>query len=170
MLSEDESVFPSNVIKWVSLAMAGIDPDIQIFRRPLRNSDPAQSIGVFAQMWTPDDESIEMQGLDETAVRQPTLQDYAFGIQAFVKDTSEERGLSTHAALSQRVRSVLYTDANLQLVLGQLSADLPGGEMRESLRRWGVRTARYISGEIDSQMLYLSTLEFWIQTETRRIN
>ena len=169
MLVADESVFPNNVVKWTSLAMGTIDPDIRVFRRALRNSDPQQSVGVFAQAWGPDPESLEMQSVGSSAPQMPTIQEYTLGVQAFVKDSEEERGLAVHAALSQRVRSVLYTDANLQLVLGQQSANLDGG-WTESMRRWGVRTARYFSGEINAQMLYLSTLEFWIETETRRTN
>ena len=169
MLTPDEAVFPNNVVKWTALAMQGIDPDVKVFQRALRNTDPQQSVGVFAQTWGPDIESLEMQALGHPAPQMPTTQEYTLGVQAFVKDSNEERGLSVHAALSQRVRSVLYTDANLQLVLGQLSVNLDGG-WTESMRRWGVRTARYFSGEINAQMLYLSTLEFWIETETRRTN
>lgn len=169
MLEVDETVFPNNVVKYVSLAMGVIDSDIKIFRRPLRNSDPRQSIGVFAQSWGPDGGSFEMQGIGNPSPQVPTLQEYTLGAQAFVKDSDEQRGLDIHAAMSQRVRSVLYTNPDLQIVLGQMSVDLDGG-WKESLRRWGIRTARYFSGEIDAQMLYLSTLEFWIETETRRIN
>lgn len=169
MLVVDEAVFPNNVVKWTSQAMKQIDPDIQVFKRALRNTDPQQSIGVFAQAWGPDPESLEMQAIGNPAPQMPTTQEYTLGVQAFVKDAEEERGLAVHAALSQRVRSVLYTDTNLQVVLGQLSVNLDGG-WTESMRRWGVRTARYFSGEINAQMLYLSTLEFWIETETRRTN
>lgn len=165
----DETVFPNNVVKYTSLAMQGIDSDIRVFKRALRNSDPRQSIGVFAQAWGPDESSLEMQSLGHPAPQMPTLQQYTLGVQAFVKDSEEERGLSVHAALSQRVRSVLYTNPNLQVVFSQLSVDLDGG-WTESMRRWGIRTARYFSGEINAQMLYLSTLEFWIETETRQTN
>lgn len=169
MLVVDEAVFPNNVVKWTAQAMKQIDPEISVFKRALRNTDPQQSIGVFAQAWGPDPESLEMQALGNTAPQMPTTQEYTLGVQAFVKDAEEERGLSVHAAMSQRVRGVLYTDPNLQVVLGQLSVNLDGG-WTESMRRWGVRTARYFSGEINAQMLYLSTLEFWIETETRRTN
>lgn len=165
----NDAVFPNNVVHWVSLAMKRIDPDIQVFKRSLRNTDPRQSIGVFAQMWSPDEESVEMQGIGRPATQVPSLQQYTLGLQAFVKDAEEERGLAVHSILSYHVRSVLYTDADLQLILGQLSVSQNNG-WSESIRRWGVRTARYFSGEIDSQHLYLSTLEFWIETETRRTN
>lgn len=168
MITPDEAVFPNNVVSSVALAMQGIDPDVRIFKRALRNTDPIQSIGVFAQSWAPDNESLEMQSMGFPAPQLPTVQEYVLGVQAFVKDSQEERGLAAHAALSQHVRRVLYTNANLQLVLSQLSSQ--GNGWTESLRRWGIRTSRFFSGEIESQLLYLSTLEFWIETETRRTN
>lgn len=167
VLEADDSVFPNNVVKYIALAEQKIDPDIQVFKRALRNTDPQQSIGVFAQSWGPDPQSYEMMGIGSPQM--PTVQEYTLGVQAFIKDSNEERGLAIHSVLSQRVRSVLYTDPSLQVLLAQLSADLGNGFV-ESMRRWGVRSARYYSGEISSQMLYLSTLEFWIETETRKVN
>lgn len=169
MLTADniEDVFPNNIVKYVALAMKNVDPDIQIFPRPLVNSDPQQSIGVFAQTWGPDPESVEMIGGMTPGPQVPSIQEYTLGVQGFVKHPQREVGLAIHAAMSQRIRRVLYTDPNLQVLLAQLSVDLDDG-WTEAMRRWGVRTARYHSGEIDAQMLYLSTLEFWIETETRR--
>jgi len=169
VIEPNEDVFPNNIVKYVALAMTNIDSDISVFKRALRNTDPQQSIGVFAQAWNPNPESLEMQNLGNSSPQMPTLQQYTLGAQAFVKDGDEERGLAVHAAMSQRVRSVLYTNPNLQVVLGQLSASLEGG-WTEATRRWGIRTARYFSGEINAQKLYLSTLEFWVETETRRTN
>lgn len=169
MIEANDTIFPNNIVKYIAAAAGRIDSDVRVLPRPLRDSDPKQSIGVHAQMWTPDDESIEMQGLGQPGVQMPTIQRYDLAVQAFVKDSSVERGLAVHSVLSARVRAMLYTDPDLQVVLGQLSADLGNG-WSESMRRWGVRGVRYFSGEIDAQFLYLSTLEFWIQTETRRTN
>lgn len=172
MLDIDDAVFPNNVVKWVAGAMTTIDADVAVVKRPLRNTDPMQSIGVSAQAWNPDDDSLEIQGIGTTqnpGPQMPTLQQYLIFVQGFVKDTEEERGLATHSVLAQRIRSVLYTNPDLQVVLANLSVDLGNG-WTESVRRWGIRTVRYFSGEIDAQLLYLSTLEFWVQTETRRNN
>lgn len=168
MLVPDEAVFPNNVVLNVALAMETIDPDVRVFKRALRNTDPQQSIGVFAQAWGPNMDSLEMQNLGNFGAPQmPTLQEYILGVQAFVKDSEEERGLNAHSALAQRTRAVLYTNPSLQVIFGNLSATLDGG-WTESMRRWGIRTARYFSGDVAGQMLYLSTLEFWIETETRK--
>lgn len=162
MIEADESVFPSNVVELVALGMGNIDPDIHIARRPLRSSDPRQSIGVFSQLWSPDEESYEMVGRSPA---EPTLQQYILGVQAFVKHADEEVGLATHSVLSSHVRAVLYRDQSLRLALQGLSVSYTNGAV-ETLKRWGIRTQRYFSNEIDAQYLYLSTLEFWIETQT----
>jgi hypothetical protein len=169
VLEVDEAVFPNNVVKFVALAEATIDEDVRIFKRPLRNTDPRQSIGVFAQGWDPDPESLEIAGIgaENPAPQMPTIQRYTLGLQAFVKDAEEERGLAVHSVLAQRTRMVLYTNGPLQVIFGQL-VTTPAVGWTESMTRWGIRTARYFSGDIAGEMLYLSTLEFWIETQTRR--
>jgi len=166
MIEVTSSVFPTNVIEVIEIPLKGIDPDIQVFKRPLRNTDPQQSIGIFAQMWDPDEESFEMMGVDNAHPQMPTLQRYVYGIQAFVKDGDEERGLATHAYLAGSIRRVLYTFPPLRVALASLKVEFQDGSA-EKLTRWGIRTARYFAGEIDGVNLYLATLEFWVETETR---
>jgi hypothetical protein len=173
LLAFDEDVFPNNVVKWIAVAMQTIDPGspgnpgVSVFKRPLRNTDPQQSIGVFGQLWMPDQDSLETQALGFPAPQQPTIQRYQLGVQAFVKDAEEARGLAVHSVLSQRVRSVLYTNPDLQVVFSQLQANLGEGWV-EAMRRWGITVARYFSGDVNGNNLYLTTTELWIETETRR--
>lgn len=167
MLEADEAVFPNNLVKWIAIAMQGIDPDIRVFKRPLRNTDPQQSIGVFGQLWMPEPDSLEMQSIGNPAPQQPTIQRYQLSVQAFVKDAEEARGLAVHSVLSQRVRSVLYTNPDLQVVFSELEANLGEGWV-ESMRRWGITVARYVSGDVNGTNLYLTTTELWTETETRR--
>lgn len=162
MIVADEPIFPNNVVSLAKMAFQAIDSDLSVFTRPLRNTDPRQSIGVFGQMWTPDEQSMEMYGFNPG---EPTLQTYMIGVQAFIKHTDEELGLAVHSILSNRVRSVLYRSESFRVALTSLSAEDAG--VTESMRRWGVRTQRYFSNEIDAEWLYLSTLEFWIETEIR---
>lgn len=166
MIDTITPVFPNNVIEVMAIPLAALDEDISLFKRPLRNTDPQQSIGIFAQMWTPDEDSYEFMGSDHAHVQMPTLQRYIYGVQAFIKDGDEERGLATHAFLAGAVRRVLYTFPPLKVALAALRVEFQDGSV-EKLTRWGVRTARYFSGEIDGVNLYLSTLEFWVETETR---
>lgn len=160
MILVDEPVFPNNVVDLVSTRMTFIDSDLAVLKRPLRNTDPQQSVGVFAQMWMPDDESLEMRGIEPA---EPTLQQYTGAAQAFVKDGDEERGLAVHSVLSAKVRRVLYRDQTLRVALQGLSVTTDG--VTETLKRWQIRTQRYFNNDIEGQWLFISTLEFWMETE-----
>lgn len=163
MISEDLVVFPNNVVNLLATRSLLIDPDVRVFRRPLRESDPQQSIGIIAATWEPDEESLEIRAF-LPGHHEPTLQTYLIGIQAFVKDFNEERGLARHSVMSKLIRSMLYRDDPLAVGLRSLSVTM--NDSVESTRRWGIRTQRFFSNEIDGDFLYLSTLEFWLDTET----
>lgn len=167
MITADTPVFPNNAVDLIAERAAFLDPDsvdkITILRRPLRESDPVQSIGVFGSQWFPDEESLEMRSIP-SGVQEPTLQSYLIAIQAFVKDMDEERGLATHSVLSKMIRSMLYRDEELRLRLRALTVTMQGST--ERMMRWGIRSQRFLSNELSGSWLYLSTLEFWIETET----
>lgn len=160
MIDPAEPVFPNNVLVLTTPFLQAIDSDLHVVRRPLRPTDSVQSIGIFGSLWNPDEGSHEMRGLHPG---EPTLQTYTIGIQALVKDGDEERGLSAHSVLSMRVRSVLYRSEALRVGLGALYVTVGG--VTERARRWGVRNQRYLNNEIRGQFLYLSTLEFTLETE-----
>jgi len=153
-------VFPNNAVNVVYDATQLLDPDLKVFRRPLRNTDPRQSVGVFASQWVPDQESFEM---GRGPFHEPTLGSYLISIQTFVLDFDEERGLATSSVLSTLVRTMLHRNAALGVALRSLSVVLEGST--EMTRRFSVRTQRFHSNEIDGDFLYVSTLEFWLETE-----
>jgi len=156
-------VFPSNVVDLVKTRAQLIDPDLFVTGRPLRESDPIQSVGIFGQQWTPNEESYEMVGAP-AGRHEPTLQNYLISVQGFVKDMDEERGLIVHSVLSKKLRSMLYRDDPLRVGLLTLSVEMNGST--ERAKRFGVRTQRYVSNELNGSWLYLSTLEFWLESET----
>jgi hypothetical protein len=164
MIVADETIFPNNIVEMVHTRCELIDPDLFVTKRPLRNTDPNQSIGVFASNWLPNDESKEFLGQLAFA-GQPTLSTYRVVVQAFVKDMDEINGLNTHAALSRIIRSMLYTDQPLRVALSSLSSTLNG--VTESSQRWGISQQRFFANELGGEWLYLSILEFWLETETR---
>lgn len=163
MITSDVLMFPDNIVELIAARCALIDPELYVCSRPLRSSDPNQSIGVTASVWIPDDESKEMLGAAFAV--QPTLSRYNIVVQAFVKDMDEERGLKVHGTLSRLIRAMLYTDQPLRVALSQLSIVLSG--TTERAQRWGISQQRFFGNEIDSEWLYLSNLEFWLETETR---
>lgn len=155
------TVFPNNVVNFLDTQFQTIDADLFVVKRPLRNSDPNQSVGIFGQQWLPDEQSHEMLG---NGFHNPSLERYSMYVQAFVKDMDEERGLAVHSVLSEHVRSMLYRNDSVRVGLSSLSTNLNGVQKRT--RRWGVRNQRYVSNEISGSWLYLSILEFWIEVET----
>ncbi len=161
MIDATIPVFPNNVVDLIAARSQSIDADLFVTKRPLRSSDPRQSVGVYSSLWTPDERSYEFDG---NLPGIPTLQQYMIIVQGFVKDGDEESGLAVHSVLSNRIRAMLYKDNPLQVAFRGLSAS--SGTITERMRRWGVRSQRYFSNEIDAQWLYLSTLEFWMETET----
>jgi hypothetical protein len=92
------------------------------------------------------------------------MQQYIVGVQAFVKDGDEEVGLARHSALSYAIRSMLYRDASIRLGFQSLSYTSNG--VTERLRRWGIRSQRFLSNELSGSWLYLSTLEVWAETDS----
>lgn len=163
MIVENQNVFPNNAVYLITARTKLLDTDLYVIRRPLRESDPTQSVGVFAAQWLPEETSYEMVG-GPVGRHEPTLQQYFITVQAFVKDMDEERGLATHSVLSKMIRSMLYRDDPLRVALGSLSVTTDNSI--ERTQRWGIRQQRYFSNELSGSWLYLSTLEFWLETET----
>ena len=162
MISESVPVFPNNVVDLLHKRLSLMDDDLFVIRRPLRETDPQQSIGIFAMQWVPNEESYEFLGVPKATT--PTLQTYLIMIQAFIRDADEERGLATHSVLTKMVRSILYRDDPLQVGLSSLVVSMSSS--LERAKRWGLRQSRYFSNELNGDWLYLSTTEFWLETET----
>jgi hypothetical protein len=161
VITADENAFPNNIVSLLEIRIALLDSDLAVVKRPLRNTDPNQAVGIFASNWVPNDDSKEMRGI---APMQPTLSSYRIAIQAFIKDMDEERGLNTHAVLSRMLRAMVYTDQPLRVALATLTASL--GSATERSQRWGISQQRFFSNELGGEWLYLSILEMWLETET----
>jgi hypothetical protein len=156
VIEGSELVFPNNVVAFLIDQFSTIDPDITVLPRRLRPNDPAQSISVVAINWVPDEYEIGNPG--------PVVNTYRYGIQALIKDMDEERGLSKHSVLSMIIRTMLYRNPSVRVGLAALSVTMDGST--ERYQRSGVRTQGFMSNDIQGSFLYLSTLEFWLETET----
>lgn len=163
MIDSSTVVFPNNIVSLVNTQAQLLDPDLFVVARPLRESDNIQSVGTYAMEWSPDNDSFEMRGMP-VGRSEPTLQYYLINVQGFVKDMDEERGLAVHSILSKRLRSMLYRNDALRVGLLALSVTMDGST--ERAKRFGVRRQNYVSNELNGTWLYLSTLEFWLETET----
>lgn len=162
MITADDTVFPNNIVKLITLRVpVAIDNELTILSRSLRHTDPNQSIGVYPDTWGPDSDSFEM---DPQMRNIPTLQNYRVFVQSFVKHADEEEAINTHAVMAERIRSMLYRDALLQQGFSEL-AHLSSGKQERALR-WGPQAQRFMSNEVQGTFLQSSIMEFWLQTET----
>lgn len=169
MIKPDLNVFPNNVVEILVPRLRTIDPDIPILKRPLRDGDGAQGIGVFASTWLPDEASYEMNGGvsligQPRAASEQTLSTYTIIIQGYVLDTDEQQGIGVHNVLAKMIRTLLYRDPVLAVGLGALSYTLLGSTERMQRRRVGIQ--RYLNNEIDGVFMFLSSLEYYVETET----
>ena len=142
MIDATTPAFPNNVIAILADRLGTIDPqDTTILKRPLRHTDPNQSIGLFGALWTPEQDTLEM---GHFPAGEPTLGVYQLGIQFFIKDGDEERGLAAHSVFTTLGRRVLYRDQQLRVQLAALS--VTDGTTTEAARcapAAGCRPSRY---------------------------
>lgn len=161
-----EAVFPNNFVEILATVMPGIADEVELFKRPLRPSDPNYSLGVYATIWTPVENSYEighLGGGGSVGPNESTLSQYQVGIQVLVKDSDSVRALAVASLLNRRVRSVLYRNDALRVALSQLYATEDG--VTERMRRWGIRNQRYLSNDIEGKFVFMSVLDMWIETE-----
>lgn len=161
MITGNEVVFPNNVVSLFAVKLGTIDADMTVVTRPLHRTDPDQSIGVYAQIWEPDEDSYEMGHIVGGA--EPTISRYQIAVQAMIKAGSEEQGLAVHSVLSKRIRTVLYRDTALQVALRSLV--VTDGSSTERFMRGIIRTQRYMNDDIQGVFVFVSTLDYSIETE-----
>jgi hypothetical protein len=160
MITPDPTVFPSNIVNTLADELQKIDSDLTIKKRPLQSGDPVQCLGITAALWSPDEQSWEMGSQNYVG---PTLNRYTVGIQVFAQDMDQERGLATISTLSHAVRSRLSSDMDMRVALALLENTTNG--VTEKFRRSGIPTQRFLSNEIEGSFLFMSNLEFFVETE-----
>ena len=160
MIEADETVFPNNIVEHVALRLSLIDAEVPVYRRPLRATDSPQAFGVTAAQWAPVKESMEMRGTNSGL---ETLSRYLVTIQGIVLDMDEDRGLAAHSTMSMMIRNIVYRDGLFVQGLAELTSTLLG--VTERTQRWGIQQQRFFSNDINGQWIYLSNLEFWLETE-----
>lgn len=163
MITVNLNYFPYNVVNVLAEHFDLIDTDLVVLKRPIRETDPVQAIGVFGNIWQPDEDSYEIRG-GPIGSSEPTLSRYIISVQVFVQDMDEERGAAVHGTLTKIVRAMLYRDANLHVALRALTATVAGSTERS--KRFGVSTVRYLTNELSGSWLYLANMDIWLETET----
>lgn len=169
MITADIEVFPGNAVDIIVPRLQTIDADLSIKKRMLRDGDGTQTVGVFPINWIGDEDSYEMNGGVQflgqpRAGNEQTLGTYTLGIWSYVMDTDEEQGIKVHNVLAKMIRTLLYRDPVLAVGLNALSVSMNGSTERIQRRRLGPQ--RFLSNEIDGVFMFLSSLEYYIETET----
>ena len=163
MIETNDEIFPNNIITRIAVRIpVAVDVDTTVLLRPLRPSDPNQSIGIYPQTWSPDEDSYEISPQMRNI---PTLQDYRVYVQSFIKHGDEPTALNLHCVLAQRIRAMLYSDTQLQLAFAEL-IDTSSGKTERAMS-WKPRAQRFISNEVSGSFLQSSITEFWLQTATQ---
>ena len=154
------AVFPNNASQIIQTRISDLyGDDLDIYGRRLRLTDNTRSVGVAPDLWVPDETSFEF------ASKEPTVSTYTIWIQCFVKNSDEEQGVKEHSVLSKVLRTMLYRDEPLRVGLNSLSVGMMGAT--ERIQRRGIRRAQYLSSELQGNWLFLNTLEYYIETETK---
>jgi hypothetical protein len=168
MITGDEVAFPNNCVSLLAgrFKQLWVDPVLDeeataIHLRPLTREDRSESIGIYPALWTPVEDSYEFLGRSPA---EATLNRYLVMIQNYIKDGDRERGAAKHSVFATRTRNVLYRDAALRIAFPQLVVTDLG--VTERVKRWGVQQQRFFSNELAGTWVYLSNLEFFIETET----
>lgn len=159
--------FPENVVDELAVSftehMAGVDddPPAEILKRPLRHTDPALSLGIYAYNWVPNPDSAQI------GQHEPALATYLYRIQLMVKHATETEARALFTSHGKIVRAILYRDTALRVRLAALQEDLLGS--RERFMRFGVRNQSFLNNELRGTFVYLATTDLWVETETADI-
>ncbi|WKW85477.1 hypothetical protein SEA_REYNAULD_25 [Rhodococcus phage Reynauld] len=158
---DDVVAFPNNVVALMVPTLQSIDPSVRVHTRPFRQLDSGVSISVYPLIRNPDDESMEMSG---DGIAEPTINRYTISVEGLVVDKDGTRGNRRSSVLNTLLRHKLYRDQGLLQSLPELYVDLAGS--REKFKRRGLSAQRYMNNEDKTSFVFLSTIEFWFETET----
>lgn len=164
MISENYDCFPNNVVNLLSIAMAQVDDDCVIVKRPIQSNDPDQTIAIVAFDWSPDLKSTEIAGVNPS---EPTVQVYKLAIQGLIADMDEEAGLARHSAMAKLIRGILYNNQPVRLALSKLEVLDSQGRWLEKALTWSVTSQQYQNNDLGGTFLFLSTLELSFKTQVR---
>lgn len=137
---------------------AGSDPPVSVVLRRVRDIDPQHTIGLLLADFGSDQRSWESTGRSDA-----TLRDYGYFMQVQIKASDDETGWPILRNISKTAWDVLADDQALRQTLGTIS-DI-GPVTAERVQRWWPKTAKFDVVPSGSVFLYLSLIEFTVQTE-----
>lgn len=152
-----DPVFPYAPVEIVAPYLTPLPGVEAVVTRPLTPDDPNGSVGISALDWFPVDNEI---GADE-----PTICRYMYRIETLVKIAGDrEEGQVSSSLLARSIRSMLYRNTDVRIRLGQLR-EVTDGRI-ERVQKWGIQQQRYASNHLSGTFLFVSTTDWWVETET----
>lgn len=153
--------FPQNVMRLIGHRFGMEDSYLDVLYRPVRTTDRDFTVCIIPGEWAPQQGSLEL-GRKNT---ESTLNRYMITVQCLVTDMEEERGIERASALSDAVRTLLYRDTSLALGFQSLKVSL--ATRVESAMKMGITRQEFLNNTAQGMFIYLSTLDLWVETETR---
>jgi len=125
--------------------------------RPLDEKDANGSVGVYIRNWAPPDDAFEI------GVNFPTRGVYTYGLDFLAKGMDRASARGDMAAVTKRLRTMLYHDPALQVRLKALSETTDGVVERYSRMR--ITRQDYEMGELGGTHLAASHTTITVTTE-----
>jgi hypothetical protein len=154
----NQDLFPDTFVSLVADHISSVLTDKIVVTRPVRETDPSETIGIFPTSWRPDDMSAQIGQMEMGLSR------YTLTIQNIVKSMDEVEGRRRFSLHAKLLRAILYRDDGLRVLLGGLEEELMG--TKERVKRYGIVSQNFVSNEFPGAFIYLGVTEFYVETET----
>lgn len=153
-----DTFFPYNVVQVLEDFIWSIDSDITFFRRPLKKTDPTQSVGLIPAR------SYYKKDSQEVGRVEKTIKCYDIMVQTLIADTDAGRGLRIHSLFAKHIIELLARDGALRVGLRDLATTDTRG-VKEALTQHEAGEQIFHTNRQDASFKFLSTTEFSIETQ-----
>lgn len=156
-----DEYFPGSIVAQIAESLGDFLPEHSIALRPLRQTDPNRSIGIYSANWTPVADSA-MIGQQEAPLARYTIR-----VQNMIKAMDEAEGRAAFTLEAKAIRAILYRNTDLRVRLAGLQEELLSTV--ERVKRYGVVKQDFITNELSGVFVFLASTELFVETETTAI-
>ena len=139
--------FPARMINEIKVTLEQRMPSFPVVLRPIRATDPSQTIGVWSDNWMP--------VANTHIIGQPEPQEanYLIKVANVVKSADEPNGRALFSLHAKMIRAILYRDADLRVRLNGLEELMLGSV--ERVQRYNVGRQNYVYTGTAASFVYL---------------
>lgn len=158
-LEAPKEYFPASFITEIAKALRDLLPEnCVVVERPLGESDPSFSIGVFADSWAVDENTHQIGQFE------PTENRYVIRVQSMIKSIDHMDGRAAHSNLAKTIRVILYRDTTLRVRLTTATEELLSSV--ERVKGYGVTRQEFLSGKVGAAFMFMATTFVFVDTNT----